>query len=288
MPRDGAPPAIAAQDSYVVDGGVFVRDNLAVLPGGVAMRDSSRSFVVEPTALSHMEVLGRGASSYVQRAVHNPTGTQLALKVLSVYDKSMRAQLTKEIQTLYDADCDCVLTFYGAFYKEGCIYIALEYMDVGTLAKVISTVGRVPEPVLAGVAYQMLWALAYMRVEKRLHRDIKPSNVLVNSRGQVKLSDFGLSTELKHSLGMAATFTGTCRCVQCTCTVSRRPWCAKRRCLRLCCSYMSPERIVHQAYGFSADIWSFGAWCPKVRPLSPTQLWMTLGRIAPTCRFGSL
>jgi hypothetical protein len=73
---------------------------------GVTMKDNPKAFTVVPESLELFEIIGKGSSSYVQRAVHAPSGTQLALKVINIFDKSKRDQLTKEIQTLYDADCD--------------------------------------------------------------------------------------------------------------------------------------------------------------------------------------
>lgn len=64
-----------------------------------------------------------------------------------------------------------------------------------------------------------------------MHRDIKPSNVLVNSQGQIKLCDFGVSSELVNS--MAETFVGTS-------------------------TYMSPERISGGQYNVRSDVWSLG------------------------------
>ena len=58
-------------------------------------------------------------------------------------------------------------------------------------------VGPIPEAALAGIAYQILWGLAYMKHEKHVHRDIKPSNLLINSKGEVKVTDFGVSAELQ-------------------------------------------------------------------------------------------
>ena len=103
-----------------------------------------------------------------------------------------------------------MITFYGAFYREGSITIALEYMDGGSLANVIDQVGIMPESVLASVAYQILWGMAYLKHEKRVHRDIKPSNILINSKGEVKLSDFGIAAELQSSIAMCGTFVGKC------------------------------------------------------------------------------
>ena len=64
-----------------------------------------------------------------------------------------------------------------------------------------------------------------------MHRDIKPSNILVNSRGSIKLCDFGVSGELINSI--ADTFVGTS-------------------------TYMAPERIQGEKYTVKSDVWSFG------------------------------
>ena len=60
-------------------------------------------------------------------------------------------------------------------------------MDGGSLANVLNQVGPIPEKVLASIAYQILWGLAYLKHEKRVHRDMKPSNLLINSQGEVKV-----------------------------------------------------------------------------------------------------
>jgi len=67
----------------------------------------------------------------------------------------------------------------------------------------------------------------------QIHRDIKPENILVNSLGQVKLTDFGISKELEKTQGLCKTFVGTM-------------------------SYMSPERLEGKPYAFSSDLWSLG------------------------------
>lgn len=68
-------------------------------------------------------------------------------------------------------------------------------------------------------------------VHRIMHRDIKPSNVLVNSRGSIKLCDFGVSGELVNSI--ADTFVGTS-------------------------TYMAPERIQGGKYSIKSDVWSVG------------------------------
>jgi len=53
-----------------------------------------------------------------------------------------------------------------------------------------------------------LYGLGYLVYERRLHRDIKPQNILVNTSGQVKLTDFGISRELSTAV-LAKTFIGS-------------------------------------------------------------------------------
>jgi mitogen-activated protein kinase kinase 1 len=221
------------EESYVANGDVFIKDNVAINSTGIAIRNNPKTFTLVYDELEMGEIIGRGCSSVVIHGSHTPTGTPLALKVINLFDKSKREQLIREIITLYDAQCPNLITFYGAFYREGAITIALEYMNGGSLANVLNQIGPVPESVLANVAYQILWGLAYLKHEKRVHRDVKPSNLLINSFGEVKVTDFGVSAELQSSIAMCGTFVGTFK-------------------------YMSPERIQNRPYSYASDIWSLG------------------------------
>lgn len=223
----------SVEESYIADGEVFVKDNVAINATGIAMRNNPKTFSLVYDDIEISETIGRGSSSVVVHGEHRPTGTPLALKVINLFDKSKRDQLIREICTLYDAQCPSLITFYGAFYREGTITIALEYMDGGSLANVLDQVGPIPEEVLASMCFQILWGLAYLKHDKRVHRDIKPSNLLINSSGEVKVTDFGVSADLQNSIAMCGTFVGTFK-------------------------YMSPERIKNKPYHYSSDIWSFG------------------------------
>jgi len=132
-------------------------------------------------------------------------------------------------------DCDALVRFHGCFYREGKISVAIEYMNMGSLDQVIAkyTPDGFREPELASITFQCMWGLAYLKYEHRLHRDIKPQNILLNSNGQVKLTDFGIARELDNSIGKAMTIVGTFK-------------------------YMSPERILADKYSYASDIWSMG------------------------------
>ncbi|THG14544.1 hypothetical protein TEA_011121 [Camellia sinensis var. sinensis] len=192
--------------------------------------------------------IGSGASSVVQRAIHVPTHRILALKKINIFEKEKRQQLLTEIRTLCEAPCyQGLVEFHGAFYTpdSGQISIALEYMDGGSLADIIRVRKCIPEPVLSSMVQKLLHlslhlsclsfkGLSYLHGMRHLvHRDIKPANLLINLKGEPKITDFGISAGLENSVAMCATFVGTV-------------------------TYMSPERIRNDSYSYPADIWSLG------------------------------
>ena len=81
-----------------------------------------------------------------------------------------------------------------------CVVI-LELMDAGSLDNIINVYRlakvrpNIAEPVLAKVALQILCGISFLHCHKLVHRDIKPGNILLNSKGQVKVTDFGISRE---------------------------------------------------------------------------------------------
>jgi serine/threonine protein kinase len=190
-------------------------------------------FSLNPADLDELETIGQGACSVVKKARHKASGTLIAIKVFKLFDASRRDMLTKELHSLYKTNCPAIVRYYGAFHREGTINVALEYMDGGSLANVSEQVGIVSEFALANFAFQILWGMGYLKHEHRIHRDIKPQNILINSNGEVKLTDFGISKELLTSLAFARTFVGSFR-------------------------YMAPERLENRPYTFASDLWSLG------------------------------
>ncbi|RUS23965.1 kinase-like domain-containing protein [Jimgerdemannia flammicorona] len=136
------------------------------------------------------------------------------------------------MQYMHDCNSKHIVSFYGAFMNEGDISICMEYMDVGSLDKIYKKNGPIPIDILGKIAYAVVDGLIYLYDNHRIiHRDVKPSNILVNSSGQIKICDFGVSGQLINSI--ADTFVGTS-------------------------SYMSPERIQGSPYSVKSDVWSVG------------------------------
>ncbi|EER15742.1 protein kinase NPK2, putative [Perkinsus marinus ATCC 50983] len=183
-------------------------------------------------------VLGRGACGIVTKAVHKQTGTWLAIKAVRVEDKEKRAQLMTDIQALILAQkCDFLVQLYAAYVHKasGRVHVALELMDRGSLEDFTKRIpaGVWPERMLAIAMWQTVEGIRHLHCHHALHRDIKPGNILINSKGQVKLTDFGIAKNLNTTVGLCSTFVGTA-------------------------TYMSPERVIGQEYTYPADIWSVG------------------------------
>ncbi|KAM6979976.1 dual specificity mitogen-activated protein kinase kinase 5 [Aplochiton taeniatus] len=178
--------------------------------------------------IQYQEQLGHGNGGTVYKAYHLLGKRVLAVKVIPLdITVELQKQIMSELEILYKCDSPYIITFYSAFFVENRISICTEFMDGGSL----DVYRRIPEHVLGRIAVAVVKGLTYLWSLKILHRDVKPSNMLVNTRGQVKLCDFGVSTQLVNSI--AKTYVGTN-------------------------AYMAPERISGEQYGIHSDVWSVG------------------------------
>ncbi|KAI9472188.1 MAG: kinase-like domain-containing protein, partial [Benjaminiella poitrasii] len=188
---------------------------------------------LRPEDFKSIDELGRGNGGTVSKVLHVRTNTVMAKKIVHVdANMTVRKQIMRELQFMHDCNSKHIVSFYGAFMTGGDISICMEYMDAGSLDQIYKKHGPFPFDVLKKVGYAIVDGLIYLYDEHRIiHRDLKPSNVLVNSLGQIKLCDFGVSGQLINSV--ADTFVGTS-------------------------SYMSPERIMGSPYSVKSDVWSLG------------------------------
>ena len=122
------------------DTGSFSQENFTISKNGITQSPLLQG-EVSGLRLEQLDIgaqLGRGASAKVYLATHTPTQKQLALKVL---DNDLEASLEhrrlllNEVKLVYNARSDHLLTFYDAFLHEGHIYLALEYMDMGSVER---------------------------------------------------------------------------------------------------------------------------------------------------------
>lgn len=196
----------------------------------------SRPLVItqfNPDELEDMVYLGRGIGGSVFKVKHKPTNRVLARKQITIeVDANQRKLILQELEVLKDCKSPHIVDYFGACYNNGEINLFMEYMDGRSLEYILSRVQRIEEDILSKVSLSVVKGLAYLRDSLNIiHRDIKPSNILVNSLGQIKLCDFGVSGRLTESL--AQSFVGTSY-------------------------YMAPERLEGNPYAVQSDIWSLG------------------------------
>ncbi|XP_008561302.1 PREDICTED: dual specificity mitogen-activated protein kinase kinase 6-like [Galeopterus variegatus] len=110
-------------------------------------------------------------------------------------------------------DCPFTVTFYGALFREGDVWICMELMDTSLdkfYKQVIDKGQTIPEDILGKIAVSIVKALEHLHSKLSvIHRDVKPSNVLINTLGQVKMCDFGISGYLVDSV--AKTIDAGCK-----------------------------------------------------------------------------
>ncbi|KAJ9537645.1 hypothetical protein OSB04_030378 [Centaurea solstitialis] len=185
--------------------------------------------------LDRLNRIGSGSGGTVYKVLHRRSGRLFALKVIyGNHENDVRRQICREIEILRDVDNLNIVKCHDMFDHGGEIQVLLEYMDGGSLEGThISN-----EASLADLTRQVLAGIYYLHRRKIVHRDIKPSNLLINSKKQVKIADFGVSRILAQTMDPCNSSVGTI-------------------------AYMSPERINtdlnHGKYdGFAGDIWSLG------------------------------
>ncbi|KDP27705.1 hypothetical protein JCGZ_19828 [Jatropha curcas] len=186
--------------------------------------------------LDRINRIGNGSGGTVYKVVHRPTGRLFALKVIygNHHEDSVRNQICREIDILRGVNHPNVVRCHEFYEHGGEIQVLLEFMDGGSLEG--ARIGH--EARLSDVARQILSGIAYLHRRKIVHRDIKPSNLLIDSKKNVKIADFGVSRILAQTMDPCDSSVGTI-------------------------AYMSPERINtdlnHGQYdGYAGDIWSLG------------------------------
>ncbi|CAH8573573.1 unnamed protein product [Schistosoma mattheei] len=187
--------------------------------------------------------IGRGAYGFVNRMVHRPTKTAMAVKrIRSTLNEREQRNTLKDLDVVMNsANCPNIVLFYGAIFTEGDCWICMEMMST-SLDKFYKFVynylqSRIPESIIGKITTATVSALDYLKTAlKVIHRDVKPSNILIDCNGNVKLCDFGISGQLVDSIAR-----------------SRDAGCKP---------YMAPERIHPElsanGYDIRSDVWSLG------------------------------
>ncbi len=172
--------------------------------------------------------IGQGGMATVYKAYHAAMDRYIAIKILPrqlAESPEFTGRFQQEARIIANLEHPHILPVHDYGETDGVTYLIMRYMDAGTLKDRMKT-GLLPLAEIDRLFSQLADALDYAHSKGVIHRDLKPANVLVDARGSVFLTDFGIAKLLESS----SQFTGTGAMVGTP-------------------AYMSPE----QAQGFKVD-----------------------------------
>uniref|UniRef100_A0A914C6Z0 non-specific serine/threonine protein kinase n=1 Tax=Acrobeloides nanus TaxID=290746 RepID=A0A914C6Z0_9BILA len=147
-----------------------------------------------------LKVIGRGAFGEVRLVQKVDTGHIYAMKILrktEMLEKEQQGHVRAERDILSEADCEWVVTMYFSFQDHINLYLVMEFLPGGDMMTLLIKRDTLTEEETQFYISEAALAIQAIHNMNFIHRDIKPDNLLLDTRGHIKLSDFGLCTGLK-------------------------------------------------------------------------------------------
>ena len=244
-----------------------------------------------------IKVIGKGAFGEVRLVQKKDNGHIYAMKTLlksEMYKKDQLAHVRAERDVLANSDSPWVVSLFYSFQDSQYLYLIMEYLPGGDLMTMLIRWQIFTEDITRFYMAECVLALEAIHKLGFIHRDIKPDNILIDRRGHIKLSDFGLSTGFHKThdsnyykklleenpsqpplpanhLTSGGNHNNNGRNSMMVdaihLTMSNRQqmqtWRKSRRLMAYSTvgtpDYIAPEIFVHQGYGQECDWWSLGA-----------------------------
>ena len=189
--------------------------------------------------------LGEGTFGKVKYALNTETNEAVAIKVLDkekIQKQNMGNQIKKEISIMKMVKHSYIVGMIEVLASKTKIFIVLDLVTGGELFDKIVSVGKLSEQEALFYFSQLVDGVEYCHKLGVCHRDLKPENLLLDENGNLKISDFGLSSLYVGD----AEGDGTSR-TEILHTTCGTP------------NYVAPEVLADQGYdGKKADVWSIG------------------------------
>jgi serine/threonine protein kinase/Tfp pilus assembly protein PilF len=190
-----------------------------------------------------IKILGRGGMGIVWLAHDEELERDVALKFLPdliIHDAAVLSDLKRETRRCLELTHKNIVRIYDFVHDERSGCISMEYVDGDTLSSLRCDKERkVFEPAeLTDWMSQLCDALDYAHNYAHvIHRDLKPANLMVNQRGELKVSDFGIARSLEDSMSVITKASGRSGTL----------------------AYMSPQQLEGERGSHLDDIYSLGA-----------------------------
>lgn len=181
---------------------------------------------------------GQGASGEVYLAeslVPKDRGQKVAIKQMDLKVQPRKELIINEILVMKDSQHANIVNFLDSYLRGSSdLLVVMEYMEGGSLTEVIeNNESKLNENQIATINHETLKGLQFLHRKQIIHRDIKSDNVLLDARGNVKITDFGFCAKLTDQRSKRATMVGT-------------PY------------WMAPEVVKQREYDGKVDVWSLG------------------------------
>eukprot|EP01118_Nematostelium_gracile_P019680 TRINITY_DN9217_c0_g1_i1.p1 TRINITY_DN9217_c0_g1~~TRINITY_DN9217_c0_g1_i1.p1 ORF type:complete len:549 (-),score=96.41 TRINITY_DN9217_c0_g1_i1:47-1693(-) len=158
----------------------------------------------DPTkAFTSQCLLGQGAYGSVFKCKHEQTGLILAIKKIKLHGKKFQEDVKQEIDLLKKCRHSNIVSYYGSCFHEGELWILMDYCALGSVADLISdkadkqlNLRNMKEEQIASLVKALVNGVVYLHANRIVHRDIKCANLLINDQAEIKLADFGVSSQL--------------------------------------------------------------------------------------------
>ncbi|SCV68579.1 BQ2448_700 [Microbotryum intermedium] len=188
-------PLLSPQDSL---GGLGSPLGSSVLspriPSGVP---SSRTKASSIKDFKILKPISKGAFGSVYLAQKITTGDYYAIKTLKKSDMVAKNQVTnvkaERMILMTQTESDFVVKLYYTFQSKDYLYLVMEYLNGGDCGALVKNLGELPEDWAKRYVAEVVVGLEYLHASGIVHRDLKPDNLLIDSKGHLKLTDFGLS-----------------------------------------------------------------------------------------------
>lgn len=193
-----------------------------------------------PAYIGHyriMGVLGKGGMGDIYKAVQEPLNRVVALKVLPPQfsrDDEFAKRFEIEARAISLLQHQNIVSIFEYGDEDGYQFFAMQFVDGTDLGRYIADHRLISVPEIIDISKQICRGLRYAHSNNIIHRDIKPQNVLLDKKGNVRLSDFGIA---KIFSGTNITMTGS---------AVGTP------------EYMSPEQAQGKKLDVQTDIYSLG------------------------------